>query len=44
MDEIRKTVFFMNQMEKWGYSDEWIGYLLRHYPIDPLLDQYDLAL
>ena len=44
MDEVRKTVFFMNQMEKRGHSDEWIGYLLRHYPIDSLLDQYDLAL
>lgn len=44
MDVVRKIVFFMIQMEKRGYSDEWIGYLLRHYPIDSLLDQYDLAL
>lgn len=38
MDEARKTVFFIIQMEKRGHSDEWIGYLLRHYPIDSLLD------
>lgn len=44
MDEVRKTVFFMIQMEKRGHSDEWIGYLLRYYPIDSLLDQYDLTL
>lgn len=44
MDEVRKTVFFMIQMEKRGHSDEWISYLLRNYPIDSLLDQYDLAL
>lgn len=44
MDVVRKTVFFMIQMEKWGYSDEWISYLLRNYLIDSLLNQYDLTL
>ena len=37
MDEVRKIVFFMNQLEKLGYQDELIGYLARHYPIDKLL-------
>lgn len=43
MDEVRKIVFFMNQLEKLGYQDELIGYLVRHYPIDELLVQYGLV-
>lgn len=44
MDEIRKIVFFMNQLKKLGYQDELIGYLVRHYPIDELLVQYGLTI
>lgn len=43
MDEVRKIVFFMNQLEKLGYQDELIGYLVRNYPIDELLVQYGLT-
>lgn len=43
MDEVRKIVFFMNQLEKLGYQDELIGYLVRHYPINELLVQYELT-
>lgn len=40
MSEVGKTFFFMNQLEKLGYQDDLIGYLVRNYPIDDLLVQY----
>lgn len=42
MSEVSKIFFFMTQMEKLGYQDDLIGYLVRNYPIDSLLTQYDL--
>lgn len=44
MSEIRKIVFFMDQLEKLGYQDDLIGYLVRTYPIDDLLVQYGLSI
>ena len=42
MSEVGKIFYFMNQLEKLGYQDDLIGYLVRHYPIDDLLAQYGL--
>ena len=43
MSEIGKIFYFMTQLEKLGYQDELIGYLVRNYPINELLVQYGLT-
>lgn len=43
MSEVSKIFFFMGQLERLGYQDELIGYLVRNYPIDDLLVQYGLT-
>lgn len=43
MSEVSKIFFFMDQLERLGYQDELIGYLVKNYPIDDLLVQYGLT-